>query len=102
MFIERASHQTMATRRNDRLDGVAVEVIEDGVGVVGLVGTKPVWIDALQQRDRFGAVAGLAAGQSKSRRAAQALDQGVNLGAQSAAGSPERLIAVSLGAPAAC
>jgi len=102
MFIERALHQTMATRRNDRLDGVGLEMFEDGLGIVGLVGSQPVWINALQQRDRFGAVAGLTAGKSKSRQATQALDQGVNLGAQSATGSPERLIAVFLGAPAAC
>ena len=102
MFIKRALHQTMATRRNDRLDAVAVQMFEDGVGIVGLVGTEPVWMNALQQRDRFGAVAGLTAGKPKSGQAAQPVDQGVNLGAQSAAGSPERLVAVFLGAPAAC
>ena len=92
----------MATRRDDRLDTVVVQVFEEGLGIVGLVGGEPVRINALQQWDCFVAVAGLTAGKPESGQAAQSVDHGMNLGAQSAAGSPERLVAAFLGAPAAC
>lgn len=74
MFIDRAFYQAMATRRNERLDAVVVQVFEDGLGIVGLVGSEPVWLDALQQWDRFGAVAGLTAGKPESGQAAQSVD----------------------------
>ena len=75
MFIKSALHQTMATRRNDRVDSVAVEPFENGLGVVGLVGTDLVWMNTPQQRNRFGAVPGLASGKPKSGKAARAVCQ---------------------------
>ena len=81
---------------------VGGQMVEEGIGVVGLVGTHRLGLQALQQGQCLGAVAGLAAGQSESGQRPEALDEGVNLGAQSAARSPQRLVAFFLGAPAAC
>src|SRR5574338_1094409 len=64
------------------------------------VALSEVSVGRLQQRLR--AVAGLTAGEGKSGQRSQTLDQGVDLGAQSAARSPQRLAALFLGAPAAC
>lgn len=102
MPVEGALDSAMAARRDHRLDLVGGQMVEDGIGVVSLVGTHRMGLQALQQRQRLGAVASLAAGQSESGQRAQAFDEGVNLGAQSAARSTERLVALFLGAPAAC
>lgn len=102
MAVEGALDQAMAARWDHRLDLVGCQMFEDGIGIVSLVGTDRIGLQAPQQGQRLGAVAGLTAGQREAGQRAQAFDEGVNLGAQSAARSPERLVAFFLGAPAAC
>lgn len=97
MFIKMELHETMATGSANCLDDVAVEMYEEGIGVVCLIGTRPVQINAVQHRDRFVAVAGMTVGEPKSGQAAQPVDQGVNLVAQCAARSPQRLVAPFVG-----
>ena len=46
--------------------------------------------------------ADLPAGETKTRQRSQPLDQGVDLGSQSAPASSEGLVTLFLGAPAAC
>ena len=92
----------MAARWDDGTDTTVREVFKNGVSVVGLIRAERVRLKIAQQRQRFRAVAGFAARETKSRQRSQSFNQRVNLGAQSAAGSPERLVTFFFGAPAAC
>jgi hypothetical protein len=92
VVIERTLDEAMAARRNHRFDVVDGQMIEDGVGVVSLVGSERIRLQILQRCPRLRAVAGLAAGEGEAGQRSQPLDQGVNLGAQSAARSPQRLV----------
>lgn len=102
VLIELALDEAMTSRRDDGFNVAASKVFEDRVGVVGLVGAKRARMQILKQWQGLWAVAGFTTGEAKSGKTAQPLYQGMNLGAQSAAGSPERLITVFFGAPAAC
>ena len=102
MVIEMALDEAMATRRNDRLNAFIGKVVEDGVGVVRLIGTEPVWLQVSKQWQRLRTVAGFAAGEVESGKRPQSFHERVNLCAQSATRSPERLVPFFLGAPAAC
>ena len=79
-----------------------MQIVKDGIAVVGFVGADRAGIQALQEWQRFGAVAGLSSGQMESGQGTQSFDYRVNLRAQSTTGSSERLIAVFFAAPAAC
>jgi hypothetical protein len=81
----------------DRLDG-----LKDGESVVGLVGDHMGRREAVEQRQRLGAVVGLPRREDEPDRAAAAIDREVDLGAQSTSGTPQSRV---LGPPfpvAAC
>src|SRR4051794_36617990 len=81
----------------DRLDG-----FEDRQSVVGFVGDDMGRREAVEQRQRLGAVVGLPRREEEPDRAPAAIDREVDLGAQSTSGTPQSRI---LGPPfpvAAC
>ena len=102
VFIKHPLNQTVAPWRNHRFDVGGMQIVDDGIAVVGFVGTDRARFQVLKERQCLGAVTGLPSGQAESRQTTQPLDQGMNLRAQSAAGSPERLVTVFFAAPAAC
>lgn len=72
---------------SDGLDGG-----DDGVGVVATVGHDEFSRPACEQRQRFGKLPGLAAGEPKRDRLAQAVGEQMNLGAQTTSGTPQSLV----------
>ena len=64
----------------------------DRIGVVAPVGHHDLGLAAVQQRQGFGELSGLPAGQPEGDRFAQAVGQQVNLGTQSTSGTPQSLI----------
>jgi hypothetical protein len=79
-----------------------MQVIDDGIAVVGFVGADRAGFHLLQERQGFRTVAGFPTGQAEARQRTQSLDQRMNLRTQAAAGSAERLGTVFFAAPAAC
>ena len=74
----------------DRSHGL--DVIEDGLAVVALVGQHPLGLSFSQQLDGLGAVVDLAAGQKKVHWQTQFVGQQVNLGRQTSSGTPQSLV----------
>ena len=73
------------------------------VGIEGFVGQEGTSLHVRQQGVRALQVVGLARGQEEADRIAQSIDQGMDLGAQAAFASADRLIfAVFFWAPALC
>ncbi len=73
------------------------------IGVEGRVGDQDVGGDLRQQRVGADQVVNLPWGQQKAQRVAERVDQGVDLGAQSALAAAHRVIVIFfLGAPALC
>lgn len=68
-------------------------MIEDGVGIISLVGDDVVSLEAGEQRDGQPGIAGIAAGQDEPDRAAERIDRDMPLGRQSASGAPQSLVA---------
>jgi hypothetical protein len=84
--------------RTLRLDQVA-----DAVGVVGLVGKNDgAWIKAIQQKMGGRAVMCLPCCQAEPDRESLSIDDGVDLGRETAAGATETMISIPLFAVAAC
>ena len=79
--------------RDDRLRAADLDVIEDGIGIIGLVGDDVTGIEAGQQGDGQLGVAGVAAGQDEAYRAAEGIDRNMPLGGQSSSGAPQSLVA---------
>ncbi len=44
VLIEYSLHRSVAFRRNDRFDVRGMQIVGDGIAVVGLVGTHRAWI----------------------------------------------------------
>jgi hypothetical protein len=88
--------------RNDRRDLPFGQGFDEGIGIIGLVTDQSRWIGVLEQGLCTSEVAGLAWRKHQRDGIAQGIDERVNLGAQSAARSADRLLAVFLGAPALC
>lgn len=89
--------------RDHRLDAAHRQGFDETVGVVTFVGDEGLRLDFGQERLGLGDVVGLTAGQADRQRIAERVNDGVDLGRQSAARPPERFRAtVFLGAPALC
>ena len=89
--------------RDHRLDAAHGQGFDETVGVVTFVGDEGLRLDFGQERFGLGDVVGLTARQADRQRIAERIDDGVDLGRQSAARPPERFRpAVFLGAPALC
>jgi len=96
VFVELTLNAPVAARWDDRLNVGGVQIVEDGITVVGFVSTDRAGIQALQERERFGAITGFSARQRESSERTQTFHHGMNLRTQPTSGTSERLIAVFL------
>ena len=87
---------------NDRDDRPIVEDGDEGLDVEGLVGDQSAGIDAFDQRFGASQIVILAWAEPHLDGVAEGVDERVNLGGQSAAGSADGLRAVFFWAPALC
>ena len=92
MLIQRALFKAIGPTGDDGLNARRFQMLQDRVRIVGFVGSQTGRFQIVQQRQRFGAVASLAAGQPKACEHAQSIDQRMNLGGQSATRAADRLI----------
>jgi hypothetical protein len=102
MFIQRTLLKTISATGDDSLNACRFQMLHDRICIVSLVGSQTGGFQLAQQRQSFGTVSSLSARQMKAGEHTQAVDQSVNLGAQSAARAPDRLFAFFFAAPAAC
>ena len=79
-----------------------VEGIDEGVGVVCLVGDQSVGVDGFDERFSASQIVILARAEHHLDRIAKGIDERVYLGGQSAAGSADGLCTVFFLAPALC
>ena len=100
--VARQWNRAAGMGRNDRSDLPVGEGFDEGISVIGLVTDQSRWIGILEQGLCTSEVAGLAWRKHQLDGIAQGIDERVNLGAQSAARSADRLLAVFLRAPALC
>jgi len=84
-------HFAVALWRDYRGDFVLGESLDQRIGVVGLIGEQGAWIGAVDQRLRAGQIVRLPRRKHQFDRIAQGIDQGMDFGGQSAAGSADRL-----------
>ena len=93
-----------ASGRDDRCFAGGLQRFDDAlIGVEALVSDQGVGLHPGQQMIRPDQIVGLPAGQVEADRVAERIDQGVDFGAQSAAGSSDRLILTGFfWAPALC
>jgi hypothetical protein len=90
-------------RRNDGGDVTRLERLDKGVGVVALVGDESLRLDLAQQRLGLGDVGRLPRRQGENDRIAECVDDGMDLGRQSASRAADGLsLAVFFWAPALC
>ena len=87
---------------DDRGDPPLGQGLDQAVGVVGLVGEQSPHVDIFDQRFGLSQIAGLAWRQGEGHGIAQSVDQSMDLGGQSAAGSADGLLTVFFRAPALC
>jgi hypothetical protein len=87
--VEAALDLADRTRRDDGGDAAFAEMIEDGVGVVALVGEHGLGAVIAEQRDRLGAVIDLAAGQPEAERPSKRIGEQVDLGRQTSSTPPQ-------------
>ncbi len=89
--------------RDHRLDSTHGQGFDEAVCVVTFVGDEGPRFDFSEERFGLRAVVDLSARQADRQRITERVDDGVDLGRQSAARPPDRfLAAVFLGAPALC
>ena len=93
---------TAGVGRNHRGDLPLGKGIDEGVGVVCLVGNERPWIDMLEQRLAAGEIVVLSWREKELDGIAESVDECVNFCTQPAAGSTDRLRAVFFLAPALC
>ena len=80
--------------RYNRGDSAPVESVDQRIGVVSLIANQSLGIDAVDQRLRAGQIVGLPRREHQFNRIAQGIDERMDFGRQSAAGSADRLLAV--------
>jgi hypothetical protein len=88
--------------RNHWGDRAFSEGVDQRIGVIRLVADQGLWIDAVDQRLCTSQVVGLPGCEHQIDGIAQGIDECVDLGGQSTAGSADRLRAVFFRAPALC
>jgi hypothetical protein len=93
---------TICFWRNHRGDTSAGESVDQRISVVRLVAKQGVRVGAFEQGLRTSQVMGLSRRQHQFDGIAQGINEGVDFGRQSAAGSTDRLLAVFFCAPALC
>jgi hypothetical protein len=77
---------------HDRDRSHSLDVIEDGLTVVALVGQDPLGLPFSEQFDGLGAVVDLASGDDKIHRQPQFVGQQVDLRRQTSSGAPQSLV----------
>lgn len=103
LVIEARLLAASSGRNDDFLSGFPQRLENAFLGIVALVGQDGCGVERRQQHIRPVQIAGLAGGQTKTGRIAQAVDRGIDLGAQSAFAAPDGLVgAVFFWAPALC
>jgi len=100
--IARARGFSVGLGWDDWGDRSIAEGGDEGVGVEGLVGDQSAGIDGFNQRFGTSEIVILARTEHHLDRIAEGIDERVNLGGQSAAGSADGLRAVFFWAPALC
>ena len=95
--IARARGCSVGFGWDDWRDRSIVEGADEGVGVEGLVGDQSAGIDGFDERFGASQIVILARAEHHLDRIAEGVDERVNLGGQSAAGSADRLGAVFFG-----
>jgi hypothetical protein len=93
---------TVGFWRNHRDDSSLRECVDQWISVVSLIAKQGFWIGAVDQLLRTSQIVGLSRRQHQFDRITQGIDQRVDFGRQSAAGSADRLRAVFFRAPALC
>lgn len=88
--VSRSAHARAL--RDDGPGADRLEMVEDGMGVIGLVGDDMVCSKAGDERQGIGRVAGLAAGEEEADRPAEAVDRYVPFARQSSSGTPQSLV----------
>ena len=78
------------------------EIVAERISVVCLVSNQSLRIDLFEQRLRASQIVGLTRCEHYIDGIAERIDEDVNFGGQSAAGSTDRLLAVFFRAPALC
>ena len=89
-------------RRDDGNDSPLGQGVDERIGVERLVADQGLWIDAVNQRLCTSEIMGLTWREHYFDGIAQSIDEHVDFGGQSAAGSADRLLAVFFRAPALC
>ena len=100
--VARARGFSVGFGRDDWDDRSIVEGGDEGVGVERLVGEQSAGIDGFDERSSAGQIVILARAEHHLDRIAEGIDECVNLGGQSAAGSADGLRTVFFWAPALC
>jgi hypothetical protein len=93
---------TIGFWRNHRGDSSLRESVDQRISVVSLIAKQGIWIGAVDQLLRTSQIVGLSRRQHQFDRIAQGIDEHVDFGRQSAAGSADRLRPVFFRAPALC
>ena len=78
--------------RDDRFCPISLDVVEDGITIICLIGEDMAGIKGGQERDGELGIAGIAAGENESHRTAKAIDRDMPFARQSAIRAPKRLI----------
>ena len=101
--IEAALDGAMRARWDNGGDAALVQMREDRVGVIALVGDHGLGPTVAEQRDGLSAVIGLAAGQHEAERQAEGVGKQVDLGCQTSSTPPQSaLLSPFFRAVAAC
>ncbi|KDP85536.1 hypothetical protein CF70_013355 [Cupriavidus sp. SK-3] len=93
MLVQGALFKTIGATGDDGLHTRGLQVLQDRVRIVDFVDGQTGGLQFVKQRQRFGAVPGLAAGRAKAREHTQSIDQRMNPGGQSATRAADRLTA---------
>jgi len=96
------AHEREIERLHAKIGQLTVEDGDEGVGVERLVGDQGAGIDGFDERLSASQIVILARAEHHLDRIAEGVDERVNLGGQSAAGSADGLRAVFFWAPALC
>ena len=101
--IRLAWSDTIRLGRNDGGDIPALERVDQGVAIIGLVGQERLGLDLVQQGSCLADIGRLSGREGQGNRVAERIDDGMDLGGQPAAGATDGLIlAFFFWAPALC
>jgi hypothetical protein len=100
--VARAWDFAIGLRGNHGGDVSPGKGLDQDVGVVSLVPDQRLRLDIVKQRLRAGQIVSLAWREHQRDGVAEGIDERMDFGGQSAAGSTERLFAVFFRAPALC